>query len=199
MSLDLDNVYSRISMDHDCWKWNGVHFGGYAKVHVAKTKRYVSVHRVVYEDTNGPIPAHLEIDHLCRNTGCVNPLHLEAVTHHENMLRGIPGKHLADRTHCPKGHAYDNANTRIGTNGRHRRRSCRTCMRDLMRQKRAAKPKLPRKPIALATHCAHGHEYTAETTYRWTNPKTGKSHRQCLICNRSRNRTKKPFSAARST
>jgi hypothetical protein len=29
----------------------------------------------------------LELDHLCRNRGCVNPFHLEDVSHIENMKR----------------------------------------------------------------------------------------------------------------
>ena len=35
----------------------------------------------------GPIPDGREIDHLCRNHRCVNPDHLEPVTHLENMRR----------------------------------------------------------------------------------------------------------------
>ena len=44
-------------------------------------------HRYAYEFFVGPIPRELEIDHLCHNKLCVNPAHLEAVTHQENCAR----------------------------------------------------------------------------------------------------------------
>jgi hypothetical protein len=46
-------------------------------------------HRFAYELLVGPIPEDLELDHLCRVRHCVNPAHLEPVTHLENILRGM--------------------------------------------------------------------------------------------------------------
>ena len=52
----------------------------------------VLAHRVYYERHVGPVPEGLELDHLCRNPGCVNPEHLEPVTHAENIRRGYQAK-----------------------------------------------------------------------------------------------------------
>jgi len=68
--------------------WNGSrdHLG-YGKFNGRRRVSPVAAHRLAWEFCNGPIPARLEIDHLCRNKGCVRPDHLDLVTHRENMLR----------------------------------------------------------------------------------------------------------------
>jgi len=45
-------------------------------------------HRVSYALLKGPLVDGLDLDHLCRVRPCVNPDHLEQVTHLVNMLRG---------------------------------------------------------------------------------------------------------------
>ena len=49
-------------------------------------------HRVMYERHKGEIPAGLVIDHLCRNTVCCNPEHLQAVTQAVNCHRSSRSK-----------------------------------------------------------------------------------------------------------
>lgn len=118
-----------------CWIWDK-----------AKTKRgygsfgigyqTFAAHRVTYRNFVGPIPKDKEINHLCKVTSCVNPLHLEAITHHANVLHGDAGKNMRDKTHCPNGHSYNEQNT--NHNKTIKRRTCRVCNRDRMRAYRAA-------------------------------------------------------------
>lgn len=74
--------------------------------------------------TLGPIPEGLELDHLCRVSLCVNPWHLEPVTHKVNQERG-----RGSVTHCKRGHPFDEENTAHRTNARlgKTQRACRRC------------------------------------------------------------------------
>jgi len=110
-----------------CWIWLGSTFLGRR----GKTRygqfwkvRLVSAHRVSYELCVGAIPTGLTLDHLCRNTLCVNPSHLEPVSMRENILRGdgITAKHARAKV-CSKGHPYEGYNLIV----RYGWRYCRTC------------------------------------------------------------------------
>lgn len=65
-----------------CWEWRGQTERGYGTLRVEDKKQYA--HRIAYEQCFGPIPEGLEIDHKCRNSLCVRPSHLHAVTKFEN-------------------------------------------------------------------------------------------------------------------
>lgn len=119
-----------------CWLWTAqCNNAGYGCFHMDKKHRLA--HRVSFEMHKGKIPQGLVLDHLCRVRSCVNPAHLEPVTHKVNINRGVAGKvhrELAALiTHCPRGHPYsgDNLYVRPTGNGN---RSCRTCHRERMRR-----------------------------------------------------------------
>lgn len=126
--------------ENDCWNWTASTYkAGYGLFSVKKGKwRNVRAHRFAYELLVAPIPQDKEIDHLCRNPACVNPDHLEVVTHLENCRRGENGLKFAEiqkqKTHCPRGHPYDSLNTYIKKDGA---RMCKACRRELQQERRA--------------------------------------------------------------
>jgi hypothetical protein len=74
-----------------CWVWTAsLNNMGYPRFNAGD--REMLAHRFAYEDVVGPIPDGLELDHLCRRPVCVNPAHLEPVTHRENMRRMVAAR-----------------------------------------------------------------------------------------------------------
>lgn len=119
----------KVSRSSSCWIWtartNGRGYGMFFR-----EGREVRAHRFALERVKGPIAPGLEVDHLCRNTLCVRPDHLEAVTHQENVRRGrfpeIARQRQLRKTHCPAGHRYAGFNLVVNIRGH---RVCRTCQR----------------------------------------------------------------------
>lgn len=112
-----------------CWNWTGPlsHDNRYGMFYF-DSEQYVA-HRFGYVLFCGIFDQSLEIDHLCRNTVCVNPYHLEAVTKEENARRnGIWFKHNLP-AQCKRGHDYTEENTRVRIRSGHIYRSCRICER----------------------------------------------------------------------
>lgn len=114
-----------------CWLWLGViDASGYGRFgigsHADGSNRMAQAHRVAYELFRGAIPDGMELDHLCRLECCVNPAHLEPVTHRVNCLRGTgQGAINATKTHCLRGHEFTPENTIINQGKRY----CRECNR----------------------------------------------------------------------
>ncbi len=80
--------------DWECWEWTAYkNQDGYPRFHFCGRDYYA--HRASYELFVGPIPEGMTIDHLCGNTVCVNPTHLEPVTREENLYRRWRSYHAA--------------------------------------------------------------------------------------------------------
>ena len=83
-----DRFWMKVCFTGFCWEWTADRAkSGHGRIRV--DGRTQMAHRIAYELLVGPIPEGLELDHLCRNTCCVNPDHLDPVTHLENMRRGF--------------------------------------------------------------------------------------------------------------
>lgn len=116
--------------DAGCWQWTGGTNGvGYGVVTVRYRRYYV--HRLSYQLAAGFVPTGLVIDHLCRNTSCLNPEHLEPVTHAQNVRRSPL---VGAKAHCRHGHAFTPENTYVSPAGA---RQCRACLRRRSREIRA--------------------------------------------------------------
>jgi HNH endonuclease len=119
-----------------CWPWTGyVQANGYGKLTAGprNEQKCWLAHRLAWKLLIGEPPP--ELDHLYRNRSCVNPTHLEAVHHGDNIRRGRHGGPTAEaHTHCRHGHEYTAENTyRAPTTGK---RQCRQRRADADRRRR---------------------------------------------------------------
>jgi hypothetical protein len=115
---------------------------GYGRFWLGYEERYTTAHRAAYRFAVRPPAKGEVVDHLCHNEdsecpggwscphrACCNPAHLECTDSVENMRRGagFNSRRFAERTHCGRGHPFDEENSYFRPDGR---RECRACGRE---------------------------------------------------------------------
>ena len=150
----IDRLMRRVEKrpNFGCWQFTGpLRPDGYCQVQLTgKRGKKVLGHRLTYETYVGPVPEGLDLDHMCRNRGCVNPAHLEPVTRQINILRGTAPERTieyfdefwANRTHCPNGHELAVVGIDVESGTGHRQ--CRACH---LQQKRENYQRVMADPI----------------------------------------------------
>lgn len=139
---ELTRFFSKVKVSTErfwngtpCWEWTaGLTAGGYAKARYRKTN--TSGHRIMFSWLVHPLPPGSlqgECDHLCRVTSCVNPIHIEFVSHAVNMERSTArekaSESLSNKPICKNGHARTPDNSLTGKDGIKR---CATCRKEAM-------------------------------------------------------------------
>lgn len=89
--------------------------------------KLIMYHRKVYEDSHGPIPEGMEVDHKCRNRHCINPDHLQLLTIAEHKAKTnkeraddkrIPARSYWESTGCTGVHLSEVFDVSFGTSCR---------------------------------------------------------------------------------
>jgi len=148
-----------------CWIWDGGTTRGYGIFWAAGTSH--RAHVWSYKQWVGAVPEGLDLDHFaCDRTSCVNWAHVRPATHRVNILRSTgPAAINAEKTQCPAEHKYDEANTRVNSEGK---RVCLKCVRERDREAKRAERMQISGRICIepgAAQCRNGHEITPEGTF----------------------------------
>jgi len=112
---DIFRFLKKIKYTDDHWLWLGYrNSNGYGFFKINGKNHYA--HRVAYLIIKSEQPPTFDdLDHVCKNRLCINPDHLEVVSHSINCKRGNQGK---QHTHCKRGHeliGYNRQITKAGT------------------------------------------------------------------------------------
>lgn len=190
-----ERFWRKVDKSGECWVWTGCrHVAGYGRFNTqdAQWSGVVYAHRMAWELTHGPIPPGLHVLHRCDNPPCCNPEHLwlgtNADNHADKVQKGRLVNPLTDalklKTHCPRGHEFDERNTlwREYKPGR-KARACRACLRQW--GTRYYDRECRKRPKRLAGHCIRGHDL-ADPKVAWTRHRNGREYPVCRICSNIR-------------
>lgn len=79
----LERFWASVEKGEGCWLWTRSTRNGYGQFAItSKDVRYA--HRFAWEQSRGPIPDGMMLDHICGVRACCNPGHLRVVTNAEN-------------------------------------------------------------------------------------------------------------------
>lgn len=85
----LEAFEARVERRGDCLVWTGaIRETGYGAMWDGR--RVVRPHRWNWERTHGPVPANMDLDHICHNRACVDLDHLRVTSRKQNM-ENLPG------------------------------------------------------------------------------------------------------------
>lgn len=145
-----ERFWSKVEKTEACWLWTGKVSarGGYASYY--REGRVWLAHRWSYTDAVGPVPEGLVIDHLCRNTNCVNPDHLEAVTLEENSRRAASARGNGGK--CGRGHSLAGPAKRTRKDGTV---YCGECANQAQAKRRAKSRTVKKARAWLASNPGH--------------------------------------------
>ena len=125
--MGVSGFWGRVEITPTCWLWTGTRTAkGYGRVRW--NGRMTMAHIVAKSLLSGFPVDGSQHDHLCRETSCVNPTHLERVSSRENLMRGntVAARNVA-KTHCLRGHPLTEGNIYYRPD-RPTNRACRACI-----------------------------------------------------------------------
>ena len=134
-----------IDPETGCHNWQGAKtrpdWRGYGLFAVG-TKTTRIAHRWLWEQTFGPLPRAIQLDHIvCNNRACVNLSHLKPATPKENVGRALI------TTHCKRGHLRSE-HSYVASDGRRRCRPCKVD-RDRRSKERRSEPEDPHEELGV--------------------------------------------------